>query len=130
MQIRNLPGPSGVPLGGAGVGYFEISPEGKLTRNCVGNIHRSIIDTPKGFFCAVHDGRKAVRLQRDDGTEYGMTAYENSEYIGFWPRMEVEFERADERAEYSAFSGVVSHDVKNSSLPAVFFTVKLTNTSG
>jgi len=129
MKIRNLPGPSGVPLGGTGVGYFEISPDGKLTRNCVGNIHRSIIDTPKGFFCAVHDGRKAVRLQRDNRTEYGMTAYENSEYKGLWPRMELEFEKNGERAEFSAFSGVVSHDVKNSSLPAVYFTVKLTNTS-
>jgi len=79
MKIRNLPGPSGIPLGGTGVGYFEISPEGKLTRNCIGNIHRSVIDSPKGFFCAVYDGRNAVRLQRDDNTEYGMTAYDNSD---------------------------------------------------
>ncbi|MBR4000205.1 MAG: hypothetical protein IKI93_17900, partial [Clostridia bacterium] len=129
MKIRNLPGPSGVPLGGTGVGYFEISPDGKLTRNCVGNIHRSIIDTPKGFFCAVYDGRKAVRLQRDGNTEYGMTAFENSEYTGLWPRMELEFDKDGERAAFSAFSGAVSHDVKNSSLPAVYFTVKLTNTS-
>ncbi len=130
MKIRNLPGPSGVPFGGAGVGYFEISPDGKLTRNCVGNIHRSIIDSPKGFLAAIHTGKEAVRLQRDDKNEYGMKAYKNSEYTGLWPRMEIEFDDdGNASAGYSVFSGVVSHDVKNSSLPAVFFEVNLSNTS-
>lgn len=82
MKLKNLNGPSGVAFGGIGVGYYEIDPAGRLTRNCVNNIHKSFADSPAGYLVGIHDGRQAVRLQRDNDTVYGMRAYLDSYYTG------------------------------------------------
>ncbi len=130
LALKNAGGPSGVPLGGAGVGYFEISPDGRLTRTCVNNIHKSFPDTPDGFTVAVYDGKNAVRLQRDGDTVLGMKGYSDSTYTGLWPTVKIGFENAKNGSAdmgYSAYSGVTAQNVRDSSLPVVFFEVGLTN---
>ncbi len=132
MRIKNLSGPSGVALGGAGVGYYEIDPTGRVTRNCINNIHKSFVDSPDGFLVGVYDGSAAVRLQRDSSTVYGMKGYSDSYYTGLWPTVTIEFENSAAGVAdmgFSAYSGVVAQDVKNSSLPVVFYEVELYNDS-
>lgn len=131
MKIHNLTGPSGVALGATGAGYYEINPEGKVSRTCVNNIHMNFVNDPRGMIVGAYDGNTAVRLQRDNGNDYGMRGYADSYYTGLWPRVELEFENSYGGAAamgFSAFSGVVAQDVKNSSLPVVFYEVTLKNT--
>ncbi len=130
MNIKNLTGPSGVALGGIGVGYYEIDPTGHLTRCCVNNIHKSFTDCPDGMIVAVHDGKTAARLQRDNTTLYGMKGYADSYYTGLWPTVSLSFE--NHRAGvanmgFSAFSGAVAQNVTDSALPVVHYEVTLTN---
>jgi|GEM_PF-463536 len=130
MRIKNLSGPSGVAFGGTGAGYFEIDPTGKVSRNCINNIHKSFVDSPDGFIVGVYDGSSAARLQRDDKTVYGMKGYSDSYYTGLWPTVSIDFENSLSGGAdmgFSAFSGVVAHDIKNSSLPVVFYEVTLVN---
>lgn len=130
MKLKNHTGPSGVPLGGLGVGYFEINPRGKITRNCLNNIHKSFVDSPAGFLVGVYDGANAVRLQRDNASIYGMKGYADSYYTGLWPTVAIDFENSNAGVAnmgFSAFSGVVAQNVKDSSLPVVYYEVKLVN---
>ncbi len=133
MRLENHTGPSGVPLGGAGVGYYEISPEGRFTRNCINNIHKSFVDSPDGMFLATWQNGQAARLQRDNDTKYGMQGYSDSYYTGLFPRLELDFENAKASgigdASFHAYSGVVAQNVKDSSLPVAWYEVELTNDS-
>lgn len=132
MRLKNQKGPSGVALGGAGVGYYEIDPSGKVTRNCLNNIHKSFVDTPNGFLIGAYDGSTAVRLQRDNASAYGMKGYADSYYTGLWPTVSIDFENSSTgtaNMSFSAFSGVVAQDPKNSFLPVVYYEVELSNDS-
>ena len=130
MKIKNLNGPSGVALGGIGCGYYEIAPTGKVTRMCVNNVHKSFVDSPAGMIIAAHDGKNAVRFQRDSDTIYKMGAYANSEYTGLWPTLTIDFANAANKTaamRFSAYSSAAAHDIKNSAIPAVYYTVTLKN---
>ena len=132
MKIRNLEGPSGVALGGIGVGYYEIDPTGKVTRNCINNVHKSFANAPKGCLVAVHDGTKATRLQRGTDTVYGMHGYNDSVYTGLWPYMNIDFENSlngTANMGFSAYSGLSAHNVKDSAMPVVYYEVTLKNTT-
>ena len=130
MNLKNLTGPSGVALGGIGVGYYEIDPTGRVTRSCLNNVHKSFTDSPDGRVVAVHDGKTAARLQRDGNTLYGMKGYRDSIYKGLWPTVSLEFEGSHAGVAdmgFSAFSGAVAQNVQDSALPVVFYEVTLTN---
>ncbi|MBQ6819378.1 MAG: carbohydrate-binding protein [Clostridia bacterium] len=130
MYLKNANGPSGVALGGIGVGYYEIDPTGKFTRNCVNNIHKSFADKPNGFLVGVWDGQTATRLQRDNTTVYGMKGYTDSYYTGLWPYMNIDFKNSQSGTAdmgFSAYSGLTAHNVKDSSLPVVYYDVVLKN---
>lgn len=132
VRIKNLKGPSGVALGGTGVGYFEIDPTGTLTRNCLQNIHQSFVDRPAGYFVGIYDGKKAARLQRDEQERYGLKGYADSYYTGLWPTARLEFENGRAQTadmSYLVYSGVTAGNILDSSLPVVYYEVNLTNTS-
>ena len=114
------------------MGYYEIDPTGKVTRNCLNNIHKSFVDSPDGFVVGVYDGQTASRLQRDSSVIYGMKGYSDSYYTGLWPTVSIDFENSRAGVAdmgFSAFSGVVAQNVKDSSLPVVYYEVELTNDS-
>ena len=130
LRQKNMKGPSGVPLGGAGVGYYEISPDGKVTRTCLNNIHKSLTDTPAGCTVAVYDGKNASRLQRGSDKTLGLTGYADSWYTGLWPTVHIDFENSTNGTAdmgFTAYSGVVAQNVKDSSLPVVYYEVELSN---
>ncbi len=130
MKLHDHIGPSGVALGGIGVGYYQIDPTGYVGRCCVNNIHKSMTDRPDGMLLAVHDGTTAVRLQRDDTTHYGMRGYAHCLYTGLWPTVALQFsDNPDGVAPmgYSAFSGAVAQNVADSALPVVHYALTLSN---
>lgn len=131
MRIKNLvSGVSGVALGATGGGYYEIDPAGYVTRMCVNNIHKSFVNSPSGMLVGVYDGATAVRLQRDSETRYGMKGYSDSYYTGLWPTVKLDFENSGNSVAnmgFSAYSGVVAQNIKDSSLPVVFYEVELVN---
>lgn len=131
MRIKNLvSGVSGVALGATGGGYYEIDPAGFVTRMCINNIHKSFVNSPSGMLVGVYDGTNAVRLQRDSETRYGMGGYGDSYYTGLWPTVKLDFENSRNGVAdmgFFAYSGVVAQNIKDSSLPVVFYEVELVN---
>ena len=133
LNMQDYFGPSGVPLGGIGAGYIQLNPAGVFTRNGINNIHHSNVDTPAGMFLTMWEDGKAVRLQRDNTQAYGMTAYEHSSYQGLYPRAELGFSgnnSVSTQVSYKAYSGLTPQNVKDSSMPVIWFEVTLNNPSG
>ncbi|MDO8586359.1 MAG: GH116 family glycosyl-hydrolase [Armatimonadota bacterium] len=135
LALRDHIGPSGVPLGGIGVGCFDLSPDGRFTRFGLANIHIPTNDCGAGCFLSLWQksaGKvSARRLVRDDAVRYGMSGYKHSTYSGLWPRATLWFDDGpgtDENvsATILAHSGLVPQNVKDSSLPIVWFEVRLT----
>lgn len=135
LNLENYKGPSGVPFGGIGVGYFQIAPEGKFQRICLNNFHRSISTSDgQGFFLALwqDDGRQATvrSLRRTDDSIYGMPGFDNTNYTGLFPRAEIDFYNDSSdglNVNLEAYSGLIPHNVKDSSLPIAWIEIELEN---
>ena len=127
LALKNHHGPSGVPLGGIGVGCFDYAPDGRFTRICINNWHASdqspVIEEVPGTFLAVWRDDRAKLLQR--GADFaGMTAAKQAVYRGLFPTAACQI---DDEALVRVWSGLVPHDLKNSSLPLVWIEVELKN---
>lgn len=121
---------SGVPLGGIGVGNINLAPSGQFTRIGINNIHTPIKRSESSFFSLwMRKGneKKAVRLVRDTKKQYGMEGVKHTQYKGLFPTVQLSY--ADNNLSVSpvirAYSGLVPHNVKDSSLPVVWFEVDL-----
>lgn len=132
LRLKNQKGPGGVPFGGIGAGYFEINPDGKMSRTCHNNIHKQFIDFPEGMFLALYeklqDGEPlALRLQKDDENICLMGAFSESDYLGFFPVADFSFKnpvcgrKTCVKHEVMVFSAVTPNGAKNSSLPAALW---------
>jgi non-lysosomal glucosylceramidase len=109
LALENHVGPSGVPLGGIGVGCFSYAPDGRFTRICINNWHAADqsprIESTPGTFLAVWRGGQARLLQR--GADYaGMSSAKETVYRGLFPTVEC---RVDDEAVVRAWSGLVPH---------------------
>ncbi len=141
LALRDHIGPTGVPLGGIGAGCFDLAPDGQFTRIGVNNTFDILKDeTGKGFFLALweksaKDRPAAVRrLVRDSQTFLGMKGMDHTVYHGLFPRATMTFSQDNGpffnvRTSLHAWSGLVPQNVKDSSLPVVWFDVTLANTS-
>ena len=136
MNLYDHPGPSGVPLGGIGTGYFGISPEGAIDRVALNDTFTPhYIKDVKGSFFAVHerigerDLTSTYRMVRDDKQYGSMEGCEHTYYRGLYPFAGISFEskKMTHKTEVSlqAFSPIIAHNIKDSSLPVVFFEVHL-----
>lgn len=121
---------SGVPLGGIGVGNINLAPSGQFTRIGINNIHTPIKRSESSFFSLwMRKGneKKALRLVRDTKKQYGMEGVKHTQYKGLFPTVQLSY--ADNNLSVSpvirAYSGLVPHNVKDSSLPVVWFEVDL-----
>lgn len=130
LSLKDHEDTSGVPLGGIGAGNINFSPSGKFTRIGINNIHMPIKRSEHSFFALwTEKGNKseAVRLVRDGQIQHGMKGVEHTRYKGLFPTVEVNY--ADNGLSVCpiirAYSGLVPHNVKDSSLPAVWFEVDL-----
>ncbi len=127
LALKNHHGPSGVPLGGIGVGCFDYAPDGRFTRICINNWHAAdqspVIEQAPGTFLAVWRDGQAGLLQR--GADFaGMTAAKETIYQGLFPTANCQ---VDADTVVRAWSGLVPHDVKDSSLPLAWIEVELKN---
>jgi non-lysosomal glucosylceramidase len=141
LALRDHIGPSGVPLGGIGAGCFDLAPDGQFTRMGVNNTFDILRgETTKGFFLALWEkpakNKPAVarRLVRDSQTFLGMKGMDHTVYRGLFPDATMTFSQDggpffDSRVSLHAWSGLIPQNVKDSSLPAVWFDVTLANTS-
>ena len=137
LALRDHPGPSGVPLGGIGVGCIGLAPDGRFTRVAINNTFRPLPDEhTRGCFFAVWQGAEepvARRLARDSALLCGMSGFAHTSYRGLFPTVSVSFDEARApgmllRVSLQAFSGLIPHNVKDSALPVVHFAVHLVNT--
>ena len=127
LALKNHQGPSGVPLGGIGVGCFDYTPDGRFTRICINNWHAAdqspVIEQVPGTFLAVWRDGQAKLLQR--GADFaGMTVAKQTIYRGLFPTAACQ---VDDDALVCVWSGLVPHDVKDSSLPLAWIEVDLNN---
>ena len=141
MNLYDHPGPSGVPLGSIGTGYFSIAPDGNINRAALNDTFtQHLIRDIKGSFFAVYEhnlsnnAKNAYRMVRDDAQYCSMRGYEHTFYRGMYPFAGISFGKdellPETRVTLEAFSPIISHNIKDSSLPVAFFEVHLKNPSG
>ena len=123
LALKNHKGPSGVPLGGIGTGCFDIAPNGSFTRIALNNTHEDgVLKDVKGSFFAFWNGESTRVLQLNETA--GLKPVKEIVYTGLFPRVHCEY---DCNVTLDAYSGLVPHDIKNSSLPVVWFEVNINN---
>lgn len=137
---RNAPWRAGMPLGGIGCGRFELLPSawfGRFTINH--NWDMPLWEDPfvpsRGTFLAISasDGmRRVTRWLRRGWPENELSGAEQVRCVEFrslFPFAEMAFvdEKLPVRASLRAWSPLIPHNVKDSSLPVAFFELTLEN---
>lgn len=130
LSLKDHPSLSGVPLGGIGVGNVQFAPNGRFVRIGMNNIHVPVSRSRAAFFALWSNnskGTSATRLVIDSVVQYGMKGVAHSTYTGLFPRATLSLGETNSGAKTSihAWSSLIPHDVKNSSLPVVFFEITL-----
>lgn len=130
FSLKDHPDVSGVPLGGIGVGNINLSPSGAFTRIGMNNIHFPIKRSELSFFSLwANNGEtsQVVRLVRDGQVKYGIPGVKHTQYKGLFPTAQIEFSDNGLMVlpTIRAYSGLVPHNIKDSSLPVVWFEVDL-----
>lgn len=147
LALRDHVGPSGVPLGGIGIGCVDLAPDGHFTRIGLNNwcpeaVSRLRDENPeleRGSFLALWEGRGSDgitrRLVRDTRNAFGMRGFDHTTYRGLFPTARISFDdssmpQPDLRVSLHAYSGLIPHNVKDSSLPCFWVEVTLANPMG
>jgi len=128
LALENHMGPSGVPVGGVGVGCFDYAPDGRFTRICLNNWHAAdhapVIREAPGTFLALWRKGGAQLLQRGEKGFAGMPAAKHTVYRGLFPVGEC---RVDDSTTVRVWSAVAPQNIKDSSLPLAWVEVEMTN---
>jgi non-lysosomal glucosylceramidase len=142
FTLVDQPGIAGPPLGGIGVGWVDLAPDGSIARVAVNGWHQDgVITDASGTFLAVwaeggSSGLPASQvLQRRPSAVSSLPVSPHSLFTGAFPRATATLSPASPSAAggaytVSAWSPFVPHDVANSSLPLAYFDVHLDNTGG
>jgi len=130
LNLKDHPSRSGVPLGGIGVGNVEFAPNGRFVRIGMNNIHDPIAGSRAAFFtCWTKTKEKATvrRLVLDDTMQYGMAGMPHASFAGLFPQATWKATEGTLPVKLTlhAWSGLTPHDIKNASLPIVYFDVEL-----
>lgn len=128
LALADHPARSGVPLGGIGCGNVEFAPNGRFVRIGLNNIHLPILRSTASFFAlwTRANGKTAVRrLVRDSVAQYGMDGVPHTTFTGLFPKGDLRVSDRVVTSTVHAWSSLVPQDVKNSSLPVVYFDVEL-----
>ncbi len=127
LSLKDHPDDSGVPLGGIGVGNVQFAPSGAFRRISMMNLHAPIPRSKYSSFILWDRKDGAVRLTRDSLETFGLSGVKHSRYRGLFPTAELDFDGSGLAVSPSikAWSGLVPHNVKDSSIPAVWFEVRL-----
>jgi len=125
---------SGVPLGGIGVGKIELLTDGALGYFTINHNWDRPTGVVRGCLAAVFadDGeRRAARILRLASEEeyQGVSNVEATQYRGWFPEASVRFSDSALPVSVTAYawSPLIPHDPKDSSLPVACFEYTLTN---
>jgi non-lysosomal glucosylceramidase len=131
LALENHHGPSGVPVGGVGVGCFNYAPNGRFTRIGINNWHAdggrnwTLGELPGSFLAIWQEQGGHAQLLHRDGKKYaGMPPAAKTIYRGLFPSAQC---KVDDVASVRVWSGLVPHNVKDSSLPLVWIEVEVAN---
>jgi len=118
---------AGVPLGGIGAGKLEIDNRVKIINVTITNNFTKPIKTLLGFHIFIKpEGERGFLFQRDSGL-YRLKEFKGEViYEGLYPFV---FIRGKE-IELEAFSPIILHDLKNSSLPAAGLKLRIKGSNG
>ena len=128
---------SGVPLGGIGAGKIELLTDGSFGNLTINNNWDRPLERLPGSFFAI---RATTRSENAEAvvaralslrSKYDFPTVQSVRYYGQFPRAEVEFADPALPVEVAlhAYSPIIPHQLKDSSLPVALFTFTLTNTS-
>eukprot|EP01050_Picozoa_sp_SAG11_P011144 SAG11_NODE_1160_length_5647_cov_8.048125_2_plen_596_part_00 len=133
LELLNSTGDfSGVPMGGVGVGFVDLAPDGQIKRVAINNAHQNgvLTDTKAGSFLALWEGKGTARvLQRPAASgpagAAGLGSLEGARtnFSGLFPIATLD----SSEVEVSAWSPLVPQQIENSSLPLVYFDVTVRN---
>lgn len=129
---------SGVPFGGIGCGSIELTTDGGFQdANFLNNFDYPTPYLQGAFFAlAIRDSSQTstkaymLRLKRDDEFK-NVVNISNLKYLGLFPRAEIKYIERYLPVEISlnAYSSLIPNNIKDSSLPVVFFDFSLKNIS-
>lgn len=128
-EVKETEPLSGVPLGGAGTGKLEFCRDG-LFRNITinGNIDTPVWRSDSSFFAirTENEGRTMGRIISSRPL-HGLAPMEKIEFEGLYPTALLKSEDRDFplTAEIHATGAVIPENIKDSSLPAALFRVRL-----
>lgn len=131
LSLYNHPDVSGVPMGGIGAGNINLTPSGAFNRIGINNIHMPISRSEGSFFMLwLKDSNKTKTLklvQKDKVNKNGVDGVDVVKYKGLFPFAELKYEDDDLPVEVNvkAHSSLVPHNLKDSSLPVVWFSIEL-----
>ena len=130
LNLLDHPANSGVPLGGIGVGNVQFAPDGRFVRIGLNNIHAPISKSKGSFFTLwTKSGgvTNVKRLVKDGGAQFGIEGVSSTTYTGLFPFATLSFNDSLEnvQARVKAWSGLTPQDIKNSSLPVIYFDVEV-----
>ena len=132
----NSPTYRGFPLGGVGTGGVSLFADGDFSECRTAYNWFCAVRDLKGSFFALRakdaDGKSTSRLLRKThhhSREFSVPNIAETRFRGRVPRFELEFSDTDlpVTAKLTGFTPLISHNVKDSSLPAGIFDLVVTN---
>ena len=124
---------NGVPMGGIGTGKVEIDKDGVLTAITINNNFDVPIFKTEGSFFALRwedkNGKQGKILQKANYNKYNFPCIENIDFTGLFPTANLKYsdKNLPFKVSLNAFSSLIPHDIKNSSIPAVCYEFSLMN---
>lgn len=136
-ELRDVPSISGVPLGGIGVGWFDISLDGAVSRVAINNWHEDgvITDTNATFLSVWRKSIGSAQLlqRRPAIVSPLIPPSQHAIASAAFPTINVTLSNTQnpDHAAYvlRAWSSLVPHDIANSSLPLAIIEVTVDNTA-
>ena len=137
--VADGPVHSGVPVGGVGVGWFDIAMDGGISRVAINNWHQDgvIWDTNASFLAIFRASSGASLLQRRPSvaTSAALPPAQRARAAALWPTTNVTLTTSGAPSGNAppvlrAWSALAPHDVLNSSLPAAWLEVTVDNSAG
>lgn len=130
------PGLAGVPLGGIGVGFFDLAPDGGFARVAINNWHQDgvITDTGGTFLAAWRQSTNSAQvLQRRPSAVTSLPTAAHTVFSGVFPTTGLTATAVDDASppfRVTAWSPFIPHNVSSSSLPVAYIDVELDNSEG
>lgn len=124
----------GFPMGGIGSGGFSIGSDGRFKEFRINNNWMNPIRNVKGTFFAVRvesggtANTRILRRKYPDGEYENIRPVKSTRFKGELPGFELSFnDELPLELKLKGFTAHIPHNIKDSTLPAALFTMRMTN---